>query len=152
MKGATGLSLTLKDERWRLIMHMNWKAQIVPVLLKGLPSKKCVPENDRTDWKSLPMPSVEEIRSISPYAQILLGNYRTPTFMVHGNRDDLIPWEQSQKTIEALRAQGVAVGIEVPDEAGHAFDLFPAEDRRGNGWKSIEAAYDFACRQLSMAH
>ena len=123
---------------------------MVPVLVKGLPSKKRIPENDRTDWKSLPMPSVEEIRSISPYAQILQGNYRTPTFMVHGNRDDLIPWEQSQKTIEALQARGVAAGIEIPNDAGHAFDLFPAEDHLGNGWAAVEAAYDFACRQLSL--
>ncbi|KAL2130203.1 hypothetical protein VTI74DRAFT_6770 [Chaetomium olivicolor] len=169
-KRATGLSLTLKDDRARLILHMNWKAQSVPVLIRGLPHKsrasastsasasasasagqQDMMDNARvTDWKALPKPPVEKIRACSPYWHILQGDYRTPTFMVHGNADDWIPYQMTQRTIAALRERGVPCGILIPDQCGHAFDLFPQEDRLGVGWPAIEAAYDFACEQLAM--
>jgi len=142
---APGLAMTLKDPRWRLVIHMNWKAQLVPMLVNGLPSKsKAEPS---IDWKARPMPSVEEIRAASPYSQIVRGNYHTPTFIAHGRNDDLIPWEQSQETVDALRAQGVDAELVVPD-AGHAFDLFPAEDPRRTGWAAVESAYEFLCRHV----
>jgi acetyl esterase/lipase len=149
-KRATGLSLTLKDDRARLILHMNWKAQSVPVLIRGLPHKDDVAPNDTTDWKALPPPPVEKVRECSPYWHILQGDYRTPTFMVHGNIDEWIPYPMTQKTVAALQERGVPCGIRIPDQCGHAFDLFPREDRLGVGWPAIEAAYDFACSQLAM--
>ena len=149
-KRNTALSLTLKDDRARIILHMNWKAQSVPILVHGLPNKSTLPANDETDWKTLPKPSLEKIRAVSPYWQIIQGNYRTPTFMVHGNRDDWIPWQMSQRTIEALQARGIPAGIKIPDQCGHAFDLFTVEDRLGVGWEAVDSAYDFVCRQLSL--
>lgn len=149
-KRATALSLTLKDDRARLILHMNWKAQSVPVLINGLPHKTKVAPDDKTDWKCLPMPPVEKIRQCSPYWHILQGNYITPTFMVHGNIDDWIPYQMTQKTIAAMQQRGVPSGIVIADQCGHAFDLFPREDRLGLGWAAIEAAYDFACKHLAM--
>jgi hypothetical protein len=145
--------MTLKDPRWRIVIHYNWKAQIVPVLVYGLPSKAKATTNS-TDaktvdyWESLPMPPVKDIQAVSPYAQIVQGRYRTPTFLVHGDRDDLIPWQQSRDTVEALVAQGVEAGFAAPHEAGHAFDLWPDEDPRGTGWAAVKGAYDFVCRHL----
>ncbi|OCL03381.1 hypothetical protein AOQ84DRAFT_392308 [Glonium stellatum] len=150
-KKNTALSLTLKDDRARIILHMNWKAQSVPILIHGLPNRNKLPAGDETDWKALPKPSLEKVRAVSPYWQIIEGNYRTPTFMVHGNRDDWIPWQMSQRTIEALQARGIPAGLEIPDGCGHAFDLFTAEDRLGVGWAAVDSAYDFVCRQLSLA-
>lgn len=149
-KRATALSLTLKDDRARLILHMNWQAQSVPVLIRGLPPRSRVPAGDTTDWKRLPRPPVDKVRECSPYWHILQGRYRTPTFMVHGNIDDWIPYQMTERTIAALRQRGVPAGIVVPDQCGHAFDLFPMQDRLGHGWLAIEAAYDFACAQLGM--
>lgn len=148
------LSLTLKDDRARLILHMNWKAQGIQLLIQGLPHKSKVPAGDKTDWKNLPMPPVEKIRKCSPYWQILQGNYRTPTFMVHGNNDDWLPYHMTEKTIAALKKQGVTCGILIPDQCGHAFDLFPRGprgDQLGLGWAAIENAYNFACDQLRMS-
>lgn len=153
-KRAMALSLTLKDDRARLILHMNWKAQGIQLLIQGLPHKSKVPAGDKTDWKNLPMPPVEKIRKCSPYWQILQGNYRTPTFMVHGNNDDWLPYHMTEKTIAALKKQGVTCGILIPDQCGHAFDLFPRGprgDQLGLGWAAIENAYNFACDQLRMS-
>ncbi|KAK3332590.1 hypothetical protein B0T19DRAFT_457479, partial [Cercophora scortea] len=143
------LGMSLRDERWRLIIHYNWNAQLVPLLIKGLPSKAkaLVTKTPIDSLRNLPMPSLDEIRAVSPYSQIVLGNYRTPTFMVHGLRDDLIPWEQSRRTIETLRERGVEGEVAVPD-AGHAFDLFKAEDPMGTGWAAVEKGYAFVCRHV----
>lgn len=88
------------------------------------------------------MPDPERVRSISPYAQILEGNYRTPTYMIHGTADDMIPWQQSQKTIDALKRQGVAADIYVLDGAEHLFDTF-GTDRLGGGDEAIRAGYEW---------
>ncbi|KAF2152735.1 hypothetical protein K461DRAFT_225874 [Myriangium duriaei CBS 260.36] len=143
------LSLTLKDDRARLILHMNWTGQSVNVLIRGLPSKSRLDPSDTTDWKHLPPPPVEEVRKCSPYYHILQGDYTTPTFMVHGNCDDWIPYQMTEKTVQALREKGVPTGILIPDQCGHAFDLFPQEDKLGVGWECIEKAYDFAEEQLA---
>ncbi|KAI5917195.1 hypothetical protein F4810DRAFT_718129 [Camillea tinctor] len=150
-KGA-GLSLTLKDDRARLILHMNWKAQAVQVLIRGLPHKSRVSTDDLTDWKALPSPPVERVRECSPYWHILQGTYRTPTFMVHGDNDDWLPHQMSEKTIAALRQRGIPCGIRIAEQCGHAFDLWPREDKLKVGWQAIEVAYDFACEQLMMTN
>nr|APX44019.1 polyketide synthase [Pestalotiopsis microspora] len=146
---APSLAMSLQDERWRLVIHMNWKAQLVPMLVSGLPSKRKATAKglDLNSLASLPMPPAEAVRAASPYAQILRGHYATPTFIVHGRRDDLIPWQQSQETFEALRSRGVNAEIAVPD-AGHAFDLFPSEDTDGAGWRDMMSSYDFLCRHV----
>lgn len=141
---ANALSLTLQDDRARLILHMNWKAQSVPVLIRGLPCKSQVTADDKTNWKNLPKPAVESIRKCSPYWHITQGTYQTPTFMVHGNVDDWIPYQMTEKTIATLQKRGVPADIRIPDQCGHAFDLFPKEDKLGVGWAAIEDAYDFA--------
>ena len=142
--------MSLQDPRWRIVIHYNWKAQLVPVLVRGLPTKTqstTDPNLSQTDnWEALPMPSTGEIQAASPYAQVVRGRYRTPTFIVHGDQDDLIPWQQSQQTIAALNAQGVENGIAVPRDAGQAFDLWTEEDPRGTGWAAVEQGYDFICR------
>lgn len=147
---SPGLSLTLADDRARLILHMNWKGQSVNVLIRGLPSRSSLPPDDKTDWKNLPRPSDEEIRKCSPYWHIVHGEYETLTFMVHGDKDDWIPYQMTEKTIEALREKGVACGIVVPEGCGHAFDLFPAEDPLGVGWGAVEKGYEFAEEQFRL--
>jgi hypothetical protein len=43
------------------------------------------------------------------------------TFLLQGDRDELITWHQSCDTIVALVAQLVEAGFATPSEAGHAF-------------------------------
>ena len=112
-----GKLMSLSDPRWPFVLHMNWRAQTLPFLLHG-PSSS-------SPSTPAPQPTQSQIRSISPFAQIRSGAYRTPTFLIHGRPDDLIPWQQSARTIEALRDSGVEAGIEVVEGARHLFDTFP---------------------------
>ncbi len=144
------LSLTLKDDRASIILHMCWKSQTVPILVHGLPNKNSLPVTDKTDWKYPPPASVEQVQAISPLWQIRQGNYKTPTFIVHGNGDDWLPLSMSERTIEELKRRGIPASIAVPEQCGHAFDLFPVGDPLGVGWTSLEQGYDFICHQLGM--
>lgn len=78
---------------------------------------------------------------------MLVVRWTTPTAIVHGNRDDWIPFQMSQRTVAALQAQGIPACIEIPNGCGHAFDLFAVEDRRGFGWASVDEAYDFVSHE-----
>jgi len=143
------------DPRERLVIHYYWTGQIVPILVHGLPSRAKAKARELDgasgiDWKAMPQPPAEAIRAISPYAQIIAGNYRTPTFLVNGDEDEQCPWEQSRDTIAALRAVGVEAGFAAPKGAGHAFDFYAGEDPLGTTRSAILEAYDFACRCLGL--
>jgi len=131
--------MSLSDPRWRFVLHMNWRAQTLPFLLTGLPHS----QHPTPQIPILPYPSREQIVSISPYAQILRGAYRTPTFLIHGRPDDLIPWQQSMRVHDALRERGVRAGIEIIEGAKHLFDTFPdpgvdTEEAVGRGYEWLK--------------
>ena len=125
---------------------MNWHGQALPVLLNGLPpaSKS---KGSTKNWHSLPQPTHEQIISISPQSQIVRGTYRTPTFLVHGTTDDLIPWTQSQKTHDALVEKGVEAGVAIVEGKKHLFDLY--RDVDGKGWEAVRRGYEFLFKQLA---
>ncbi|KAL4963709.1 uncharacterized protein BDV14DRAFT_201678 [Aspergillus stella-maris] len=138
---AVGGWMAPGDPRSRIILHMNWKGQSLPILLRGLPTPDSISRSKAEKLISQPQPNTEEIQRVSPYAQIKKGVYRTPTFIIHGSEDDLIPWEQSVRTIEALKAKGVSAGVIVPQGKKHLFDLYGDVD--GSGWEVVKQGYDF---------
>lgn len=123
------------------MLHINWKAQTLPIIIGGLPSKNKASELDQRDWNALPQPELKEIIRASPLAQIVRGQYNTPTYLVHGTSDDLIPWQQSQNTYDALVEQGVTAGLALVDGAPHICDL--SSDPDSEGWKAVVKGYDF---------
>ena len=132
------------DPRSRIILHMNWKGQTLPVLLNGLPCKPASASqstNANTKYTDLAQPSDESIASISPLAQVERNTYRTPTYLIHGTRDDLIPWQQSREFMEALKAKGVKAGLGIVEGKGHLFDMY--RDPDGRGWESVRRGYEF---------
>lgn len=149
-KRTMALSLTLKDDRAKIILHMCWNSQTVPVLVHGLPHKMSTAATENVDWKSLPPASVEQVQAISPLWHIRQGNYNTPTFIVHGKADDWLPLSMSERTIEELKGRGIPASLVIPEQCGHAFDLFPVGDPLGVGWAAVEKGYDFICHQLRM--
>lgn len=99
------------DPRSRIVLHMNWKGQALPVLLNGLPPKSRAPSSSpASTFYNMPQPTAEQIVSISPFAQIVRDAYRTPTFLIHGTDDDLIPYQQTQRVHDALVQRGVPAG------------------------------------------
>ncbi|KAL8727819.1 MAG: hypothetical protein Q9166_005811 [cf. Caloplaca sp. 2 TL-2023] len=131
------------DPRCRIVLHINWKAQTLPVIMNGLPSRrKAVAEHpDVEDWSALPQPTLDTIRALSPRAQISQGNYHVPTFLIHGMADDLIPWQQSQGTYQAMVERGISTDLVLLEGAPHICDL--SSDPKSNGWKAALKGYDF---------
>ena len=129
------------DPRCRIVLHINWKAQTLPIIIGGLPNKKKLTDSEIQKWYGIPQPAIEKIVSVSPLAQIVQGNYHTPTFLIHGTEDDLIPWQQSQRTYNALVEHGVIAGLELVQGAPHICDL--SSDPEAEGWKAALKGYDF---------
>jgi len=144
--------MSTKDVRWRFILHMNWKGQFLPMLINGLPSKRTLEANpsSKTNYENLPMPSKEKVAFISPHTQIKKGNYKTPTYLVNGTADDMIPWKQSQNIVDALREKGVDSGISLANGAKHLFDTFPTEDPAETGWAAVYEGYDWLGKQFGL--
>jgi acetyl esterase/lipase len=138
---AVGGWMAPQDPRSRIVLHMNWKGQFMPVLLRGLPHADTVADAEAQALLCQPQPPLEEIQRASPYAQIRKGNYHTPTFIIHGTEDDLIPWKQSVRTIEALKAQGVRADIAAPEGKIHLFDMY--RDPDGSSWEVVRKGYEF---------
>ncbi|KAI1115963.1 BcPKS19, polyketide synthase [Nemania sp. NC0429] len=136
----------LTDPRCRIVLHINWKAQTLPVIIGGLPSRKkadAASDGEARDWNDLPQPGADAIAAVSPLAQIRRGNYNTPTFLVHGTADDLIPWQQSQGTYYALAERRVPARLALVEGAPHICDL--SSDPDSEGWKAAMRGYEFLC-------
>lgn len=140
------------DPRSRIVLHMNWTGQMLPVILNGLPTRAQANSQNEDDgdhhyhhYKHMPQPSADRVAAISPCAQIRAGNYATPTFLVHGTRDDLIPWQQARTTYEALVAAGVPAGLEIVEGVEHLFDLYRS---RGKEWDVVLKGYEFLFQQF----
>ncbi|KAK2053029.1 beta-ketoacyl synthase domain-containing protein [Colletotrichum caudatum] len=128
------------DPRARIVLHMNWKAQTLPVVINGLPSKSVAASmGPNIDWNTLPQPPVDEIRRCSPLAQVRKGNYATPTFLVHGMADDLIPWQQSLRTIEEIKERGIDGKLVLVPGAPHICDT--SRDPTAPAWQAVLEAY-----------
>lgn len=146
--GAVGGWMSPADPRSRIVLHMNWTGQMLPVILDGLPSRAqadAVGSLKGDYYTRMPQPSAERVAAISPCAQIRAGNYATPTYIVHGTRDDLIPWQQAQATYRALVARGVPAGLEIVEGAEHLFDLYRS---RGKEWQVVLRGYEFLFEQF----
>lgn len=149
---ALGGWMSTEDPRSRIALHMNWTGRYLRVLLNGLKpagqgSLSSSAENDDpTDL--IPDPSKEQIQSISPLAQIHQGNYRVPTFIIHGTKDDLIPWQQAVRTYDALTAHGVPAEIRILEGAVHLFDMYKSYNSDENAQKAIQDGYNMLARYV----
>lgn len=54
-----------------------------------------------------------------------------PFFLIHGTRDEVVPFEQKEQMYEALKAVGVEVTL-LPTEWGHGW---------GTGWYEVAQRY-----------
>ncbi|KAI0553005.1 BcPKS19, polyketide synthase [Xylaria curta] len=138
----------LTDPRCRIVLHINWKAQTLPVIIGGLPSRrKADMGSESKDWNNIPQPGLEKITAVSPLAQIRRGNYRTPTFLVHGTADDLIPWQQSKDTYDAMVQSNITAQLALIEGAPHICDL--SSDPESEGWKAAIRGYEFLSSYVS---
>ncbi|EPS34779.1 hypothetical protein PDE_09743 [Penicillium oxalicum 114-2] len=145
VKAAAGW-IAPQDPRSRIVLHMNWHGQTLPVLFRGLPAGQTVPRQAAADFNRLEQPPREDIIQASPYAQILQGNYKSPTHIVFGTKDDLIPWEQAQRTFDAMQQAGIESGLTIAPGQPHLFDLY--RDPDGSRWGYIMEGYKYLLQTL----
>lgn len=144
-KRALGGWLAPSDARSRLALHMNTHGHTLHVLLGGLSTNSKTLTNT-----SLPSPTPERIRAASPLSQIRAGNYTTPTFLIHPREDDLIPWQQAERTWKGLREQGVQAELRVVEDVPHLFDVYPrwTDDETVSG--VVREGYSFLARAVEL--
>ncbi|KAL9079841.1 MAG: hypothetical protein Q9157_001297 [Trypethelium eluteriae] len=135
-----------KDLRSRVVLHMNWHGQTLPVLFRGLPSAQNVASQDAVSFNHLEQPPREDIIRASPYAQIVQGNYKSPTHIVFGTKDDLIPWQQGQRTVEAMKDAGIESGFTLAPDQIHLFDMY--RDPDGRRWRYVIEGYKFLLQRI----
>lgn len=140
---AAGGWMAKSDPRSRIVLHMNWHGQTVPVLVHGLTNNKAQAQDATL---RLPPPTPAQVQAISPLAQIRHGSYRTPTFLVHPFGDDLIPWQQAQRTADELARQDVVAELRLIEDAVHLFDLYPRYDANTAAVRAIADGYAFLSR------
>lgn len=129
------------DPRSRIALHMNWKAETLPVLLHGL---RRSPEGPAiSSSPALPFPSLPQIQAVSPFSQISKGAYRSPTFIVHGTQDDLIPWEQAERTYRGLVEHGIETDLRLIKDAVHLFDIFSGYESNAEAAQAVWDGYCF---------
>lgn len=133
--------MSTSDPRSRIALHMNWTGQTLPVLLGGMHKEVRISDE-------LPRPTDEEIQAVSPNYQIRIGRYRTPTFMVHGTSDDLVPCAQTESTYNALTQNGIEADIRVVQGAVHLFDLYPSSHAGQNATEAVADGYEFLKRHI----
>jgi dipeptidyl aminopeptidase/acylaminoacyl peptidase len=56
-------------------------------------------------------------------AQVRSGAYRTPTFIVHGKRDDVVPHTMGVDLVGEMKKMDVESGVLVVPKARHTFNL-----------------------------
>jgi acetyl esterase/lipase len=101
------------DPRSELVLALVKERNGVALLLDGIP----------TDENTLGVPEPECVAAISPLAQVQKGNYHTPTFVIIGDEDEIVPFHTSVDFVNALSRQGVKSGfIPVPGQR-HIYDL-----------------------------
>lgn len=149
---ALGGWMAPEDARSRICLFMNWHAMTLPILVHGMKKKAAHHHGggNKRDalFESLPPPSLFQIQDISPFAQIKKGVYKTPTFIVHGTRDDLIPWQQAQRTYEALKEKGVEAEIRIVEGGIHLFDTGKGFERDEKAMGAVKGGYEFLAKHV----
>ncbi|CAI6341038.1 unnamed protein product [Periconia digitata] len=144
-KQITGGWMATGDVRSRIALHMNWKAQTLPILLGAFALEHGQNNNDSNDWGKqgkvplFPQPSEAAISRINPYAQIVKGSYTTPICLLHGSLDDLVSVSQARDTAAALQEAGVESKLLVVEGARHLFDSASPREVR----EAVEQGYMF---------
>lgn len=141
---AKGGWMAPRDPRSLIALHMNWKGQTLSFLLNKWKDKKGTTECSGEPAR----PTEDEVKVASPLAQIRDGYYKTPTFLIHGTMDDLIPYEQSIRTYKEFLAKGIEAEIRVLEGRLHLFDIFPEYSKNLEALQTVEDGYNFLLKHV----
>lgn len=103
------------------------------------------------DGDELPYPDAGRANAFSPLFQVREGNYRTPTYLIFGDQDEIAPFSKGVEFAQALEDQGVKGRFLPVHGARHIFDLGLAPG--SEGWDAgVGPGYDFLLEELASAH
>ncbi|KAH6639121.1 hypothetical protein C7974DRAFT_449039 [Boeremia exigua] len=92
-------------------------------------------------------PDAERIAFISPLAQLRRGNYMVPTFVIHGTRDEIVPYHTAVDFVDALRAARVEAHLLSVQGARHIHDV--SLNVGSKLWdETVAPGYEFLLRHL----
>lgn len=126
------------DPRSELVLSLFKEGTGLPLMLNGLSSDLS---------KTFAKPSEKRVAAISPMAHLRLGRYTTPTFLIHGERDEVVPFHTAVKFANALDECKVRGGLLAVKGVKHIHDLSlrPGMER----WqKEVAPGYDFLLQIL----
>jgi acetyl esterase/lipase len=144
IKRALGGWMAPSDARSRIALYMNWHGRTLHILLHGLDKSRPREEQMR---KRLLQADVE---AISPLAHVRDGTYATPTFIIHPRKDDLIPWQQAERTYKAMRVQGVDAELRILEEGPHLFDVYREYGSNEAAKGAVNEGYSFLCKYAEL--
>ena len=114
-------------------------------MLHGLPSSTS-PDGTPSPLLSQSL-SPARVAAISPMAQLRAGKYTTPTFLIHGERDEIVPFHTSTKFSEEMRRRGVKGNLLKVNGKRHIHDLGIKEGEEG--WNiGVGPGYDFLVKEV----
>lgn len=105
------------DPRSELVLSLFKEGNGLPLMLNGLSA------SSSSSFALDQSPSPASIQAISPLSQLRLGRYTTPTYIIHGTADELIPFHASRDFIAALHAHGVEGEMLGVEGVRHIHDL-----------------------------
>lgn len=116
---------------------MNKALKFVPFLLNGFAAETPAGSN----------PDPERVAEISPMAQVRRGNCKTPTFVIHGEKDEMMPEIMAVEFGKALKELGVESEVLIVPGAKRMYDLSVKPAKKG--WEdSILSGYEFSFKAL----
>ncbi|KAK3902479.1 BcPKS16, polyketide synthase [Staphylotrichum tortipilum] len=109
------------DPRSELVLALFKERIGLPLLLNGLPPQRSFSAGSLQRLLAPPPPAL--VASIDPLSRLRAGNYRTPTFLLHGTADEVAPVAGAARFAAELAARGVRGGMLAVEGAPHIYDL-----------------------------
>ncbi|KAK4182798.1 ketoacyl-synt-domain-containing protein [Podospora australis] len=133
------------DPRSELVLALFKDRIGLPLLLNGL-SKSRQGSNGVKELLAPPPRNV--IESICPLSRVQKRDYSIPTFVIHGMRDEVVPYEAAEKFVAELKRKGVKCGMLKVDGARHIHDLDVTPGTEG--WtRGVGPGYEFVFSVLN---
>lgn len=129
------------DPRSELVISLFKDGHGLPLLLNGIR-----PSNSKP-WFT--PPAAHLIATISPLSHLRHGTYTTPTFLIHGTEDEIVPYQSAVTFSEVMREMRVRGGLGEVKGARHEHDLAVREGGKG-WWEAVGIGYDFLFRELGL--
>ena len=100
------------DPRSELVLSLFKEGNGLSMMLNGI-----------TDPHWRRHPDASKIAAISPMARLRKGDYTTSTFMIHGEKDEIVPFRTAVEFADALKNTGVKTGFLPVKGVKHIHDL-----------------------------